>query len=411
MKKFNLLIIMGLFLGLIWMGCENANNPVMSEGTLEPSLSLQKETANPIVLPEDARIESATLNIYAHDVNGKKVNVHRITDDWTEETVTWNSFAGSYDPNIIYIFKPENIGWINIDLTELVKAWIRGEYSNYGVLLDQEAVGESSWDRTIYNSKDNTILEPYNKPYFEIKYMVNSNLESVKEIISADAYIWEMEKNEPHGLDYRLFTGYLNGAEKQSLIRFNVYSAEDYKCETAFAYSVEGVSECFTEHGFNNWGWTNGPLSEREGEYNFDIYAGAGQCDITKGTMVGDLKVNYDGSAATFTFSMNQSFTLNEVHLYAGSALFPTDKKGNFRVAPGQYPVVDENPDAATYTYTINNLSGDIYIIAHAVVCGYFNDDQDENDRSGDEKDDGSKNREFGKLNIYNPGRGRGRGR
>ena len=42
------------------------------------------------------------------------------------------------------------------------------------------------------------------------------------------------------------------------------------------------------------WGWSNGALSE--GTYYFDIFAGAGQCDRTKGALVGLLTVDYDGT-------------------------------------------------------------------------------------------------------------------
>lgn len=67
--------------------------------------------------------------------------------------------------------------------------------------------------------------------------------------------------------------------------------------ETAFAYGGEQLATCFldldfnsdSKSDFNRWGWTNGPLAA--GSYSFDIYAGAGQCDLTKGTLVGTLNV------------------------------------------------------------------------------------------------------------------------
>ena len=60
------------------------------------------------------------------------------------------------------------------------------------------------------------------------------------------------------------------------------------ECETAFAYNEE-TATCFLdleEINTNRWGWTNGPFSESEHSYQFLIYSGAAQCDISKGTLV-----------------------------------------------------------------------------------------------------------------------------
>jgi hypothetical protein len=138
------------------------------------------------------------------------------------------------------------------------------------------------------------------------------------------------------------------------------------ECETAYAFGGD-EEDCFINNGFNNWGWTNGPLTA--GTYDFDIYAGAGQCDISKGELVGTLTVAYDGATATVTYNMNAGFTMSEVHLYVGNAQFPLDNNGNPTVAPGKYPVGEEfDEPQTTFTKTFN-VSGEIYVIAHAVVC------------------------------------------
>jgi hypothetical protein len=147
-------------------------------------------------------------------------------------------------------------------------------------------------------------------------------------------------------------------------------------CETMFAKGSDDIATCFIddEYGFNRWGWTNGPLSS--GEYTFDVYAGAGQCDTDKGALAGTVSLKYDSETgdAYVTYSTNDDFVLTETHLYIGNTPYPMKKKGNNgyvpTVAPGQYPyqhgdLDNENED----NYMISGLSGDIYIIAHGVVC------------------------------------------
>ena len=108
--------------------------------------------------------------------------------------------------------------------------------------------------------------------------------------------------------------------------------------------------------GFSNWGWSIA-LPE-EGEYTFDVYAGAGQCDTSKGTLVGTVTVDYSGGTVDVTFDLEDGYTLFESHVYAGHSPVPTDKKGKPTVAPGQYTVG-------------TNLTGSIYVIVHAVVGWY----------------------------------------
>ena len=150
----------------------------------------------------------------------------------------------------------------------------------------------------------------------------------------------------------------------------------DKTCETAFAMSDVDAT-CFLDidddedgkSDFKRWGWTNGPLGA--GAYTFDIYAGAGQCDTNKGTFVGTLSVVYDGSTATVSFDAdpNGTWTWEETHLYIGNETLPVDVNGDPTVAPGQYTVIHDDADPTNDSYTIDGLTGDIYVVAHAVSC------------------------------------------
>jgi len=141
-----------------------------------------------------------------------------------------------------------------------------------------------------------------------------------------------------------------------------------YRYETAFAFGGSAAT-CFIGSAYvttNRWGWTNGPLAV--GSYTFDVYAGAGQCNLTKGTKVGTLAVAYGGSTATVTFSMLAGYVMDETHLYVGSEPLARDVNNEYTVAPGQYPAQHDLTRATSDSYAVSGLSGAIYVVAHAVV-------------------------------------------
>jgi hypothetical protein len=135
---------------------------------------------------------------------------------------------------------------------------------------------------------------------------------------------------------------------------------------TAFAYGGT-YARSFLSDGFSRWGWTNGPLVA--GTYVFDLYAGAGQSDLDKGTFVGTVTVAYSGSTAVAEYKMENGYVLAQTHFYAGSAPYPVDRRGNPTVAPGQYPAIHDGLDyAGADTLSVSGLTGGIYAIAHATV-------------------------------------------
>lgn len=139
--------------------------------------------------------------------------------------------------------------------------------------------------------------------------------------------------------------------------------------ETAFAYNAS-TATTFTSLGFNGrWGWTNGPLSA--GTHTFTLYAGAGNNDLSKGVNVGTVTMVYNGTTATVTYQTVSLYKLEEVHLYVGSQVLPV-KNGDYTIAPGQYPnVADDLGSVGSHTFTVGNLSGQVYLTAHATVSGF----------------------------------------
>lgn len=149
------------------------------------------------------------------------------------------------------------------------------------------------------------------------------------------------------------------------------------ECETAFANGGDDAT-CFLDldmdgdgsGDFSRWGWSNGPIGP--GSYSWEVYAAAGRCDTWRGTVVGTLDVEYDGMTATVSFKSVDGFVLEEEHLFIGREPVPRDGRGEHTVAPGQYPYTADLDDADATSWTVDGLSGDIYIVYHAVSCTAF---------------------------------------
>lgn len=195
-------------------GCSSdQTNPTNSSQTNLP-LSMQ-------LIPADAVIESATINLYVKQAPGYEVNVHRVTSEWMETEVTWGNFGGSFDPTVVNSFTPAE-GWIAVDIMSLFNAWMDGTYENFGILLDQV---EMQWPRTIYYSKD----APGSHPYFEVCYTVGDETMCEQFMVMADTYIYENFPDRNFGTDSLLNTGWRwsGDLEKQTLIYFELPDMEE----------------------------------------------------------------------------------------------------------------------------------------------------------------------------------------
>jgi len=147
------------------------------------------------------------------------------------------------------------------------------------------------------------------------------------------------------------------------------------ECETAF-----GASDyCFSEDGFNRWGWVIGPLFESEQKTIHEIWAGAGRCMTENGALVGYLYVAYNDGVATITYDAEPGYIFTETHLYVGNDMYPLRRNGRPTVAPGQYPY-SEPVNGRTQRYIVDDLRDEIYVIAHSVVCPSDKEEDDDND-------------------------------
>jgi hypothetical protein len=114
----------------------------------------------------------------------------------------------------------------------------------------------------------------------------------------------------------------------------------------------------------NNWGWTNGTFSDGDSG-TFDIIAGAGGCDLTKGTLVGTFSFTYKSGKLEFTLNLTVDNDFSELQIHAGNGILPM-KKDDYTNAPGQFGYNEDlDGGISVKADEITGLSGDIYIAVH----------------------------------------------
>jgi len=134
-------------------------------------------------------------------------------------------------------------------------------------------------------------------------------------------------------------------------------------CETAF---MEGNNTLISmDLGNKRWGWAE-YFDAADGTYTHDIYAGAGQNDINKGTLVGQVKIIVAGGDVHVEITLDAGVNANETHIYFSDDNAPTT------TAPGQYGFTDHTDFTGTKTFDFSSSyggDGDFWIIVHLEVC------------------------------------------
>lgn len=114
-----------------------------------------------VVIPEGATIDAAVFSIYWYGWYPTTFNLQRITQDWNEDTVTWNTFDPNYASGIIGTFTTSGgEGWYSADITGLVQQWMSGAYPNFGFVIRQVFPGFSLWNSFHSSEYGDTSLRP-----------------------------------------------------------------------------------------------------------------------------------------------------------------------------------------------------------------------------------------------------------
>jgi hypothetical protein len=140
------------------------------------------------------------------------------------------------------------------------------------------------------------------------------------------------------------------------------------------------------EAKFDRWGWTNKFEFINSGIHyaTLPMYAGAAQCDLCKGSFVGNVDLVFSASTLIVTYQVLDKFLMEGVHLHVGGSNEEKVPSVNdvYTVAPGQYGcgTHTDNEDYCVVSSSTNTKSvfqamfvgvpETFYIIAHATVSG-----------------------------------------
>lgn len=251
---------------------------------------------------------------------------------------------------------------VTIPLTELVN--LEDYYFAIHASLVEDAVGSvdgsSLAGETAYAAGDDT--PDYNGKgawYYVVGYTLNAVIEYITENVYEDVTV-DVEEDV-----------YLDVYEEVIVPLETVVDPKDLEMgeETAWAYADPNgqYGNNFLDFGFSRWGWSIGPLTS--GSYEFPIYAGAGLSDITKGTLVGSLFVEYNALVGTaeVEYVLDEGFYLGVTQIYVGNEMF-AQNGGVPTVAPGQLGNIHDLDFADSDSFSLEGLSGEIFITAHADV-------------------------------------------
>lgn len=87
-------------------------------------------------IPNSETIVSASIRLWVSRADARSAQIHRVTDAWAEETVTWANTAANRAAAAEASFSPSpSDGYVSVDLTALVRGWRNGSIPNHGVVL------------------------------------------------------------------------------------------------------------------------------------------------------------------------------------------------------------------------------------------------------------------------------------
>lgn len=132
-------------------------------------------------------------------------------------------------------------------------------------------------------------------------------------------------------------------------------------CDTAYMFG----NNTFNGLGLSEkWGWVTSYNNVVNGSYTYNLYAGAGQNDITKGYLAGTVTVNIQGSNVSVTINATHAGTVfTETHVYLSDTAPTTAAPGQFG---NQHALNNTTSDTYNLTYSGD---GSFWLIVHAGVC------------------------------------------
>jgi len=199
-----------------------------------------------------SEIVSSEVELYQE--NSPSANVRlvatRITSNWAESTVTYNTKPG-YDPSVFGIVHTSSVTSgtkVSIDLTNLVKGWYSGTYTNYGFYIMAE--GDVANAATQFSSDDSDT--PENRPKLTVEYVTGTWTSISTYTSGKDTYISKSSDTTNYGTSSVLCVGSEGTEERNILVQISLSSVPAYSTIHAAylrLYALEPSSAYYPKTG------------------------------------------------------------------------------------------------------------------------------------------------------------------
>ncbi|MCD4733615.1 DNRLRE domain-containing protein [bacterium] len=119
---------------------------------------------------QGATVYSATLFLYVRAWSGDSSNQFvgaAVHSYWDEDTITWNNRPGPISGSGTYHNYPAADGWMSVDITDWVRNWLDGTWTNNGFYFRVHSGGDGQWNSV--RSSDYT-TDPSLRPALVMSY-------------------------------------------------------------------------------------------------------------------------------------------------------------------------------------------------------------------------------------------------
>jgi uncharacterized repeat protein (TIGR01451 family) len=121
-------------------------------------------------IPAGASISDAKLHLrltgwcyYVGHSQPRTVTIYRADAGWSESSVTWNNKPGCAESYASASVSVTSRGWHSFDMTNLVRGWVNGSFSNYGLMVRAPETSGSEFALLEFATHDyyGTTYDPY----------------------------------------------------------------------------------------------------------------------------------------------------------------------------------------------------------------------------------------------------------
>lgn len=195
-------------------------------------------------LPQGATINNAKLTVYVNETDEAltvPITLGRLLSIWHEDTLTWNTQPSSSVVSVLNIY-PSSAN-MAFDVTNLVKKWLNGTYTNYGLVLYSDLRGNQEY--SIVFSSAYTPVEA-RKPKLDIDYSFTDNTPPVISNVrtsslrsNSTTISWTSDDASSSKVEYGRTISYGNSVDSPDLVTSHSLALNNLTGATQYHFRVK----------------------------------------------------------------------------------------------------------------------------------------------------------------------------